>query len=101
MPSYPVPADNLPPGGAGARIVCGEHDVALFRVGEEFYALENVCPHAGAPLHDGWCEDGEVICPWHGWTFEVQTGQCTTLPGANVATFEVKVENGQVTILVP
>lgn len=65
----------------------GETVVAVFRQNGEYYALNNVCPHQGGPLGDGKVEDGCVYCPWHGWQFELDTGnhaqglkQATTYP---------------------
>jgi phenylpropionate dioxygenase-like ring-hydroxylating dioxygenase large terminal subunit len=47
-------------------------------------ALPNACPHMGAMLSEGWCEDGKVVCPYHALAFD-GTG-CTVLPGANQQT---------------
>lgn len=77
---------------------CGEAEVALFRVNGDLFAMENVCPHAGASLHDGWMQDGVVVCPWHGWGFDARTGECVTQPGFDVPTFKVVVENGEVAV---
>lgn len=67
----------------------GEIAVAVFQHDGEYYALNNVCPHQGGPLGDGKVEDGCVYCPWHGWQFELDTGdhaqglkQATTYPVA-------------------
>jgi nitrite reductase/ring-hydroxylating ferredoxin subunit len=39
------------------------------------YALEDACNHAGASLAEGWVEDGNIVCPMHGYVFELATGQ--------------------------
>ncbi len=52
------------PEGRGLRV----------RVGEGYCAMDNVCPHAGYPLCDGELEDSTIMCPGHGWVFDVQTG---------------------------
>ena len=50
-------------------------EVAIFKIAEEFYAIENECPHQGAPLCEGHV-DGEIVsCPWHGWQFDVRSGE--------------------------
>ena len=47
--------------------VDGRH-VAVFRLGDEFFALDNMCLHRGGPLCDGSIENNIVTCPWHGWS---------------------------------
>lgn len=55
---------------AGSRLI------ALFNDGGEFFAIDDTCPHQGASLGEGTLHEGRVICPWHGWIFEVRTGIC-------------------------
>ncbi len=47
--------------------------VAIFNVGGKYHALSDTCPHAGGPLSEGWVDDYEVTCPWHGWTFPLES----------------------------
>jgi nitrite reductase (NADH) small subunit len=49
--------------------------ICLANVGGELSALDNLCPHRGAPLGQGWVEGGAVVCPWHSWTFNVKLGR--------------------------
>lgn len=49
--------------------------IALFRDGDKVHAIDNVCPHEGAPLAEGFYEDGIVICPLHAWEFDVTSGR--------------------------
>ena len=69
---------------------------ALFKVGGEFRAIDDACPHRGAPLGAGWVENGEVFCPLHGWAFNVSTGACSTRSDRPVRSYPVKVEDGRV-----
>jgi nitrite reductase/ring-hydroxylating ferredoxin subunit len=57
----------------------------------EVYALGATCPHAGADLTGGWCEDGKIICPFHRYSYDIKTGKGD--PGQNdyVDTYPVKV----------
>jgi nitrite reductase/ring-hydroxylating ferredoxin subunit len=71
-------------------------EIALFNVNGEFFAISNTCPHRGGPLGEGFLEEGIVSCPWHGWQFDVKTGQNARMPGPNVKCFKVKIENGEV-----
>lgn len=84
--------------GKGRSLRLDGRRVAIFRLGEEFYALDAVCPHTGADLGLGRVKNRRVSCPDHGWTFELSTG---CMPGAEeiaVRTFPVKVEGGQVLV---
>ena len=77
--------------------------LALFNVEGEIFALENTCPHAGGPLGEGTLEDEVVTCPWHGWKFNVRTGQRLKNPsqGWTVQRYEVRVIDGLIQVLVP
>ena len=87
-------ADDLPPGQV-RHVKVGKRDIALARVGDEFFALSNVCRHAFAPLADGVLEGYEVMCPWHGWRYDVRDGR-TDHPNADVSTYPVTVRGGYV-----
>lgn len=80
-------AQILPGTARAARV--GRYEVAIFNLGGELYALENSCPHQGGPLADGWFEDGRITCPWHGWCFDVRTGEMTLGSFARVPRFAV------------
>ncbi len=71
------------PDGGSARVKVGDHEVAIFRRGEKFYAITADCPHRGGPLDEGSVlDDGiTVSCPWHGWEFDMSTGKSSTHPG--------------------
>jgi NAD(P)H-dependent nitrite reductase small subunit len=80
--------------GASQFIMVGETQVALFRTAEGLFALDNICPHRGAPLHEGFVSDGQVTCPWHQWQFQLEDGRCRNIPGARVDSFPVEVRDG-------
>ncbi|MEX0676773.1 MAG: Rieske 2Fe-2S domain-containing protein [Pirellulales bacterium] len=65
---------ECPPASA-TEVVAGETVIALFNVEGTFYALDGVCPHQGGPLGQGMLEGCVVTCPWHGWQFDVKSGQ--------------------------
>jgi NAD(P)H-dependent nitrite reductase small subunit len=80
----------------------GETQIAIFKVGDDYFATGNVCPHAFAMLSDGFVEDGVVECPLHQAKFEVATGRCVAEPAEeDLKTFEVKVEDGQIHVRLP
>lgn len=73
------------------------YPLALFRVGDEFFALWSRCPHAGGPLDEGYQKGDVVVCPWHGSMFRVTTGERLDGPADTGATaFPVEVEDGRV-----
>jgi nitrite reductase/ring-hydroxylating ferredoxin subunit len=88
---------DLPPGACG-EYVAGERIVALFNVGGQFHALDGICPHQGGPLGKGSLCGSIVTCPWHGFQFDVATGQHQTSKSLVHPTFRVKVEEGEVFI---
>jgi nitrite reductase/ring-hydroxylating ferredoxin subunit len=59
---------------------------------------ENACPHAGIPLDDGARDGDELICSWHGWSFDLRSGECLTCPGADLRLLPCWLHNGQVRI---
>ena len=85
----------LPLGEAALVLVNGE-DVALFRRGDEVFAIGNQCPHQGGNLCDGFTEGDIVICPLHGWEFDLRSGACMTVPGESVPRYGVTVEKGAI-----
>src|SRR5262245_948438 len=84
------------PDGKTAFVTLGGVDVALFRRGEEIFAIGNECPHQGGGLCDGWVEGDIVTCPLHGWEFDLRSGACMTVPGESVPRFNVTVEDGAI-----
>ncbi len=81
---------EIPP-GAGRRIEVAGEEIALFNFGGEYYATNDLCPHRGASLAEGFLEDGKVFCPWHCFDFNLKTGECQTVPSLRVRTYEVKI----------
>lgn len=66
-------------GGEGLVVEHGGREYALWRVADgEVRVLDNRCLHLSGPLAEGLIEDGHVICPWHGWTYELATGRRRT-----------------------
>ena len=90
--------EDFPEGTCKTIELSPERELALYRVNGEFYATENFCPHKGAPLAAGKLCDHVIECEWHGWQFDVRTGQCLTV-SEKISTYAVVVENGMVKIL--
>ena len=84
----------------GRRFFINDVEVALFKLNGEVYALGNVCPHQhSAVIYDGIIEDDYVVCPVHGWKFNLATGkQQTGYNGLN--SYEVQIEGKEVYVKV-
>ncbi|MBI1900142.1 MAG: non-heme iron oxygenase ferredoxin subunit [Planctomycetia bacterium] len=90
-------AGDLAPGSC-REVVAGDRLIALFNVDGQFYALDGVCPHQGGPLGKGSLRGCVVTCPWHGWQFDVRSGQHQFSPTVRQPTLPVRVENGAVLV---
>jgi nitrite reductase/ring-hydroxylating ferredoxin subunit len=78
-----------------ASVVVEGSSVALFRVGGEIFALDDACSHEQALLSEGDIEDGRVICPKHGSSFDLRTGAVKGLPATKaVRAWATKTEGG-------
>jgi len=75
--------------------------LALCNVDGTVYAIDNTCPHAGGPLGEG-SLDGEFIeCPWHGWRYNVRTGERPENPEIAVSCYPVHLKDDVIHVLLP
>ena len=84
------------PAGNNPRIPVGRQTIALANVDGKFHAINNVCFHRGGPLGEGELEGTVVICPWHGWQYDVTTGKLVTNPAVGVLCYPVEVRGEDV-----
>ena len=91
------------PDGEGRPYEVNGVIVAVFNVGGEYSAIDDTCPHQGAPLSEGYVEGEGVTCPWHAWRFSVKDGRWLDNPTSKlkVETFEVRVEGNEIQVKVP
>jgi nitrite reductase/ring-hydroxylating ferredoxin subunit len=107
---------DLPEGHHTVIEVAGR-EIGIFNVHGRYYALPNVCFHQNGPLCRGavtgtlvcdagtgwkpvWSHDGEVVvCPWHSLEFHIPTGRCLAYPERRLPTYEVKVDDGQIKVV--
>jgi nitrite reductase/ring-hydroxylating ferredoxin subunit len=104
--------DEIPPGSRKIVEVAGR-SIGVFNVDGAFHALRNRCPHQGGPLCEGFvmsslsssgpghydhdAGEARIRCPWHGWEFDLRTGQSWFDPEhTRVKTYRVSVEDGPV-----
>ena len=92
--------DELPDGAGVERTVEGRV-FALFRTGDAVYALDGLCLHAGGPLGQGQLQGCIVTCPWHGWQYDVATGQHCLNDRLKQPTYPVRIEAGAVQVELP
>jgi nitrite reductase/ring-hydroxylating ferredoxin subunit len=92
--------EELPP-GAAKEVEFEGRVYALFNVDGQISAIDGICPHQGGPLADGPLEGTCVVCPWHGWEFDVRTGKTPLGPKIKQTVYEVKVEGQDVLVGVP
>ena len=84
--------------GQGRAVPVDGRMVAVFRTGEEWFAIDDLCPHMGASLAEGYVEDKMVTCPWHAWRFCIRDGKWEDNPRTRVDCFEVKIDGDDVLV---
>ena len=89
---------NLPEGGVSLVDVDGT-EVAVFNIGGQFYAIQDVCTHDGGTLAEGEVDGFEIECPRHGARFDLRTGRVTAPPAyEDINTFAVRIHDGHVQV---
>ena len=84
----------------GKRFIINDVEIAVFKIKTEVFVLSNICPHQHTALiYDGFIEDGCVVCPAHGWMFNLRTGKQPT-GASGLKSFPVKIINNEVYSLV-
>jgi nitrite reductase (NADH) small subunit len=86
--------ENIPP-RQGRSVTLGGAELAIFNIDGRFLTIDNQCPHKGGPLCDGIISGTTVVCPLHGWRFDLESGVAAraSLPTC-VATYPTRVEDG-------
>lgn len=85
------------PGGVAEAEVNGVA-VCLANVEGRLSAMDNWCPHRRGPLGQGWIEGKAVVCPWHCWAFDVETGSALPPERAKVDVFPLRIEGDDVLV---
>ena len=98
MKWYPVPDIEDSEKPFIKKIKIADKGICVVGYQGKVYAVSAECPHAGFDLSEGWCENGKLICPLHGYAFDLKTGR-----GANdyLKTFPVKIENKAIFVGTP
>ncbi|WP_263358001.1 Rieske (2Fe-2S) protein [Acidicapsa ligni] len=85
---------KLPHEGEVREMHAGGRQFCVAMVDGEISVLDNLCPHKGGPLGQGFVEHGRVLCPWHDWSFDLKTGE-QHKGKAQVRVYDVDVEDGE------
>jgi nitrite reductase (NADH) small subunit len=68
------------------------------KAGDEYFAIDDTCPHAGGSLAEGMVDGDQVICPLHAYGFDIRSGHCPDDPDCSVKGYEVRVEGGVIQV---
>jgi nitrite reductase/ring-hydroxylating ferredoxin subunit len=102
MPRVIVPDAASIPLGQGTFIESHGVAFAVFNAGGgRFYACGAVCPHEDGPLSEGWLEGDAVVCPWHGFDFDLATGRCRVDDDLGVPVYPVRAQGDIIEVELP
>lgn len=88
---------DLPRGTCRRFALPNGDELAIYNVNGEYYATDNFCPHRGAALSDGLLSSHFIECGWHGWRFDIRTGECLTV-SEKIRTFRVTTDEGVILV---
>src|SRR5918996_492683 len=88
---------DFAPGRGRMGAVNGRH-IALFRLDDGFFAIDNLCLHQAGPLCEGDIEGGVVTCPWHGWSYEIRSGTLVQDPRVGVSKHNTRIVGDDVQV---
>ena len=92
--------NQLPGPGLLLEFTLDGRPVCVANNGGSFVAVEGLCPHRGAPLAEGSLQDGQLLCPWHAWQFDLATGVEST-GCASIDIYAIEMDADEVRILLP
>ena len=90
---------ELKPGFIRSFQVKGK-SIALYNCNGKFYATSNICQHEGGFLDEGELTGNVIMCPLHGWEYNVENGECLTAPGADLHTYPLQIVGDKIQIAV-
>ncbi len=89
---------ELPPPGEAREFLVERNSICVANENGRFSAMDNVCAHRGGPLGQGVVDQGKIVCPWHGWQFDLVTGKSEQSATLGVAVYELKVDGDDVLV---
>ena len=94
------PLTEIPPGTL-AEVEINGTPYAICNLNGKIYCVDGVCPHADGPLAQGALHGSTIVCPWHGWEFDVRTGANELGYDCKLNTYPSSVQDGQIFIQLP
>jgi nitrite reductase (NADH) small subunit len=91
--------EDVPPGTV-KTVRAGEEEIALAHVDGAFYATQNTCLHLRGPLGEGSLAGCLLTCPWHGWQYDVRTGENDFDLAIRLRTYDVRIVDGEIRVRV-
>lgn len=83
--------------GTARQVVVNGRKIGLFNRNGKIFALDDTCPHRGANLSEGECDETSVFCPWHGAAFDLATGAVQSPPAqTGVASLAVQIVGNEI-----
>lgn len=90
------------PAGRPETFEVDDRHIAVYRLDDGYYAIEDICTHDGGPLAEGEVDDDVVICPRHGARFSIRTGAVLSFPAITpVESYPVRVEGDDLLVGLP
>lgn len=90
---------DLPPGGVIEKRIMARR-IAVFNHAGKLYGIEADCKHMKASLTTGNVENGILTCSWHGWKYDIATGECLGRPGMKLRCYEIQVEQEKIYLII-
>lgn len=90
--------EEIPDGDILARVL-GGHELVVYRNGAQVSCLPNYCPHRGWPFDGGRVRDGILECPFHGYEFRLDTGECLSSSYCSLKPHPIRIRDGRVDVL--
>lgn len=87
--------------GESSTLSVNHRCIAVFRTGEGYFAIDNMCPHMGAELSGGFVENGIVTCPWHYWRFRLNDGTWADNPRIKIGSYKVHMVGEEIQVEIP
>jgi len=81
-------------------VMIEDREIVIANIGGEFFAMDNACPHRGAPLGEGYTEGDHIVCLMHGFKFHARTGVDSERDDLRTRTYPVRVEGEDILVLV-
>ena len=91
---------DVPPGKILEKKIMARR-VAVVNENGNLFGIESDCKHMRASLAKGKITDGIVTCPWHGWKYDLKTGNCLTVDKFQLKKYEIEIEDDQIFLLLP